>query len=41
MGVDDYEHLTGGGTVRDSLLMETEVEFVPVVSHELGKVAAL
>ena len=41
LAVDEYDRLTGGGTDRDSLLMDAEVEFEPVISRDLGGVAAL
>lgn len=41
LNVDDYERLTGGGTVRDSLMMDAEVAFEPVISRDLGRVAEL
>lgn len=39
--MDEYERLTGGGTVRDALRMDVEVDFEPVVSRELGEVPSL
>ncbi|HET6560379.1 MAG TPA: type II toxin-antitoxin system prevent-host-death family antitoxin [Marmoricola sp.] len=41
LAMDDYERLTGGGSVRDSLRMDTDVELEPVVSRGLGEVADL
>ena len=41
MSVDDYERLSGGGSVRDSLVMDVDVELTPVVSKDLGTVAPL
>jgi len=39
--VDDYERLSGGGTVRDSLVMEHDVDFEPVVVRNPGRVPEL
>jgi prevent-host-death family protein len=39
--VDEYERLTGAGTIRDSLRMPADVELEPVVSRDLGGVPDL
>ena len=38
--IDDYERLSGGGTVRDSLCMTDgdDIDLEPVVSDSLGRV---
>lgn len=41
LNIDEYERLTGGGSIRDSLRMDVFVEFEPVVSGALGEVADL
>lgn len=39
--MDDYERIAGGGSIRDSLRQDVDVELEPVVSRELGRVADL
>ncbi|MDT0200834.1 type II toxin-antitoxin system Phd/YefM family antitoxin [Nocardioides sp. AE5] len=41
LSIDHYEHLTGTGSVRESLRMDEEIDFAPVVSGQLGRVAGL
>ncbi len=41
LAMDDYERLTGTGSVRDSLRMDVDVDFEPVVSTDLGQVPEL
>lgn len=41
LAVDDYERLTGGGSVLDSLALDSDVELEPVISREPGRVADL
>jgi prevent-host-death family protein len=41
LSMDDYERITGGGTVLDALRMEEDVEFEPVVLRDLGRAAQL
>ncbi|MFT3872966.1 MAG: type II toxin-antitoxin system Phd/YefM family antitoxin [Nocardioides sp.] len=41
LDIDEYERLTGAGTIRDSLLMEADAEFEPVISRTPGRVASL
>ncbi len=41
LSIEDYERLAGGGTIRDSLRMDVDVDFEPVVSHEPGRVTEL
>lgn len=41
LSVDAYERMAGGGSVRSSLRMEVDVEFEPMVSSDLGRVADL
>ncbi|HMT88159.1 MAG TPA: hypothetical protein PKC73_00865 [Dermatophilaceae bacterium] len=37
----NYERMTGGRTIRDSLRMDVDVAFEPVVSRDRGRVAEL
>jgi hypothetical protein len=39
--MDDYERITGGGTVLDALRMDEDIEFEPVVLGDLGRAAEL
>lgn len=41
LGVEEYERLVGGGNVRDSLRMDTDVDLEPVLSREPGRIADL
>lgn len=41
LAMDEYERLTGSGSIRDSLRMETDVDFEPVVSADLGEIVDL
>ena len=41
LDVGDYERLVGAGTVRDSLVMDSDVEFEPVTFRDPGRVAEL
>jgi prevent-host-death family protein len=41
LAMDEYERLTGGGSVRDSLRMATDVDLEPAISRDLGQVTAL
>ncbi|GAB96041.1 prevent-host-death family protein [Kineosphaera limosa] len=42
MDYDEYERLSdGGGSVRDSLVIDVDVEFEPVVARDLGQVPQL
>lgn len=41
VAIDEYERLTGGGSVRDSLVMPVDVDFEPVISRDVGKVPLL
>ena len=41
LAIDEYERLTGGGSVRDSLVMPVDVDFEPVISRDVGKVPLL
>ncbi|HRE01640.1 MAG TPA: type II toxin-antitoxin system prevent-host-death family antitoxin [Ilumatobacteraceae bacterium] len=39
--IDDYERLRGVGNVRESLRMDVDVDFEPLVLRDLGRVADL
>lgn len=41
LSIDEYERLSGAGSVLDSLRMDLEVDFEPVISRTLGEVPAL
>ncbi|MGI8522452.1 MAG: type II toxin-antitoxin system Phd/YefM family antitoxin [Nocardioides sp.] len=41
LAVDDYERLAGGGSLRESLIMDADADFEPVISRDLGEVADL
>ncbi|WP_436697838.1 type II toxin-antitoxin system Phd/YefM family antitoxin [Nocardioides sp. BYT-33-1] len=41
LSIEYYERLTGGGNLRDSLVMEGDADFEPVVVREPGQVADL
>ncbi len=41
LSIDEYERLTGAGSVRDSLRMDVETAFEPVMSREFGLIADL
>lgn len=41
LAIDEYERLTGSGSVRDSLQMRADIEFEAVISLELGEVPEL
>lgn len=41
LAIDDYERLLGAGSIRDSLRMDVDTDFEPVVSRDLGEVADL
>ena len=41
LDADEYDRMTGTGSVRDSLVMPVDVEFEPVVARDLGVVTDL
>jgi len=41
LAIDDYERLRGAGNVRDSLRMDADIEFEPVISGDPGRIADL
>ena len=43
LAMNDYERLTGGGSIRESLAMPDgdDIDFEPVVSRSLGRVEPL
>lgn len=41
LAIEDYERLVGAGSIRDSLRMDVDIPFDPVVSRDLGEVAPL
>jgi len=41
LSIDDYERLAGGGSIRDSLVMDADVDFEPVTVRDVGRVADL
>ncbi|MFN8097934.1 MAG: type II toxin-antitoxin system Phd/YefM family antitoxin [Dermatophilaceae bacterium] len=41
LSIDDYERMVGGNSLRDSLRMDVDVDFEPVMTPELGRVPDL
>ena len=41
LSIDEYTRLRGGGSIREALRMDADIDFEPVISRDIGRVAAL
>lgn len=41
LAIEEYDRLVGDGNLRDSLRMDLDLDFEPLISHDLGRVADL
>lgn len=41
LSIDDYERMAGGSSIRNSLRMEVDADFEPVMTPDVGRVADL